>query len=81
VNVPSYDTDARLSVAQAAAYFGLSKTTINRWYTLGHLSDIEYDSRGRRLYRFGELLLAERTTRRSPNSSRSVQRQGVLIRT
>lgn len=76
---PTYDKDARLNLAEAALYFGLSKATINRWYSLGHLADIQHDDRGHRLYRFGELLQAERNTRRNPNSSRSLVRRGVRL--
>lgn len=75
---PTYAMDARLTVGQAATYFGLSMATVNRWYTLGHLKDVTHDGRGCRLYRFSELLTAERDTRRNPNSSRSKKRQGSL---
>jgi hypothetical protein len=71
-----YDMDARLSVAQAAAYFKVSKAVVNMWYVSGRLVDVTKNARGHRLYRFAELLAAERDTRRSPNSSRSAVRCG-----
>lgn len=73
---PSMNLDARLSVADAALYFKLSKATINMWYVRGHLKDVTLDAKGRRLYILRELLDAERATRRSPNSSRSLKRRG-----
>lgn len=72
------DPDARLSVAQAALHFGLSKATINNWYLRGHLKDVIKDANGQRLYLLEELVEAERKTRRHPNSSRSVQRRQLL---
>ena len=76
--VGMYDLTARLTVAEAAVHFALSKATINRWYTLGHLKDVTLDKDGHRLYLFDELLKAERTTRRSPQSSRSLVRRGLV---
>lgn len=65
-----YDMDARLTVAQAADYFGLSKPTINMWYVRGKLTDVVKDDAGCRTYLFRQLLKAERDTRRSPMSHR-----------
>lgn len=76
---PSLNLDARLSVAEAALYFKLSKPAINMWYVNGHLKDVVQDDKGRRRYLLRELLEAERTTRRSPNSSRSLKRRGILL--
>lgn len=73
-----YDLTARLTVAEAAIHFRMSKAAINRWYTLGHLRDVTLNSAGHRLYLFGELLQAERATRRSPNSSRSTVRRATV---
>ena len=69
------DPDARLTVAQAALHFKLSKAVINSWYARGHLKDVTHDAKGQRLYLMEELLEAERKTRRHPNSSRSAQRR------
>lgn len=73
----TFDPNARLTVAQAASYFGMSKAAINRWYSLGRLTDIRHNADGQRLYLFAELLRAERDTRRSSNSSRSRVRRGL----
>lgn len=70
---------ARLTVAQAAVYFGLSKAVINGWYVRGHLTDVEHDAKGQRLYLLRQLLDAEYNTRRHPNSSRSPQRRTLAL--
>lgn len=63
--------DARLTVAQAAQLFGVTKAAVNNWYLRGHLKDVTFDSKGQRLYLFRELCDAERKTRRHPNSHRN----------
>ena len=65
------DLNALLYTNEAAAYFRCTTHRINRWRTLGHLDAAGIDKQGRRLYRFGDLLEAERKTRRSPNSRRA----------
>lgn len=66
------DLDAKLYAAEAAAYFRCSRQRINRWRSLGHLQQVDTDASGRPRYRFGDLLAAERKTRRSPNSRRTL---------
>ena len=67
---------ARLTVGQAAKLLNLAKPVINNWYLRGHLKDVAFDDKGTRLYLLDELLEAERNTRHSPNSSRSLKRRG-----
>jgi hypothetical protein len=74
----TYDMNARLTVAEAAIFFGMSKAAINMWYVSGHLSDVTHNGKGHRLYLFAELLKAERETRHSSNSSRSVARRKLV---
>lgn len=60
--------DARLTGAQAARLARVSPQLIRRWVQLGHL---ERGDDG--LYRTGDVLAAEVTTRRSPKSRRVLQ--------
>lgn len=68
-----YDDDARLTAAEAAEWFDVTPSAINNWFYRGHLEDVGVDDNGQRTYRFGELLDAERNTRRHPNSRRKPQ--------
>lgn len=68
-----FPEDARLSVADAALHFGLSKAHINKWYADGHLADVTKDENGHRLYLLSELVEAEHRTRHHPNSRRKPQ--------
>lgn len=76
--MPPRMLDSRLTLAQAATYFGLSKPTINMWYVNGHLQDVVLNDKGHRLYLLRELVEAEHNTRRSPNSSRSLKRRAAM---
>lgn len=64
------DLDSRLTVAEAAEQFNLTKAAINNWYLRGHLKDVVKDAKGQRLYLLDELFKAEQKTRRHPNSRR-----------
>lgn len=66
--------DALLTGAQAADYLGLSRQLIHRWRTLGHIHPDPASPAGHPLYRLGDLLVAERRTRRSGKSSRNPAR-------
>lgn len=57
--------DARLTGAQAAAMVGRSRQLVHAWAQAGHLTRGEDG-----LYRLGDVLEAERRTRRSPRSHR-----------
>jgi hypothetical protein len=77
------DLDCQLSIAEAAMYFRsagfgqeVSRATINGWYARGRLPGTKIQ-KGQRRYVLRELLDAERDTRRSPNSSRSLTRRGI----
>lgn len=61
------DLDARLSATQSAQAIGISKQLFNYWRTTGKVVP---DQDG--LYRWGDVLQAERQTRRSPNSRRQL---------
>jgi len=63
--------DALLYANEAARYFGCPLQRIIRWRNLGHLEPVEVHN-GRPRYRLGDLLDAERKTRRSPNSRRAL---------
>lgn len=63
--------DIELRAAEAAAYFRCGRQRIADWAKAGHITAIGTDRRGRPLYRLGDLLDAERRTRRSPKSHRS----------
>ncbi len=58
--------DARLTPAQAALVLQVSRQLVNYWRTTGKIVP---DDTGR--YRYGDLLTAERDTRRSTKSSRN----------
>lgn len=62
--------DAQLRAADAARHLKCPRQRVARWVTLGHLTAIGVDGQGHPLYRLGDLLEAERVTRRSPNSRR-----------
>jgi len=64
--------DALLRADEAAAYFRCDPRRIHRWRSLGHIEIAGRDDRGILLYRLGDLLEAERKTRRSPNSRRAL---------
>lgn len=65
------DLDARLTRKQAAQAIGLPGPTIGMWKTRGLL---DTDENG--LYRWGDVLQAERRTRHSPNSRRQLYFSG-----
>lgn len=62
--------DARLRAADAARHLKCPRQRVARWVSLGHLNAVGVDEQGHPLYRLGDLLEAERITRRSPNSRR-----------
>lgn len=72
-----YDLTARLTVAEAAAYFGMTKAAINMWYVSGKLEDVKLNRHGHRTYLFGELLKAESDTRNQPSRSHRKQLQAA----
>jgi DNA-binding transcriptional MerR regulator len=65
-----YDPDAKLPAHLAARLVGVSRQLINYWRTSGILQPAARASRGY-VYRLADVLEAERTTRRSPNSRRA----------
>lgn len=67
--------DALLPGHLAATYFGVSRQLIYRWRQLGHITPAGTDRNGHPLYRLGDLLAAERATRRSPRSTRNPARR------
>jgi len=62
--------DALLSGAQAARAVGVYRQLIRRWVQLGHLTPAARGPKGEPLYRYRDVLAAERVTRRSPQSRR-----------
>lgn len=82
------DEDAGLPIHLAATYFNVTPATVKGWVTRGWA-----DRRGRRhtvrvvgtdwrygrLYRFGDLVEAERAAREHPNSSRSEVRRKPAV--
>ena len=75
------DRDGLVTASTAADRLGISLQVIHAWRTKGWLNPatgerIRLQDRGRRgrsrLYRWGDLCEAERTTRRSPKSRRSL---------
>jgi hypothetical protein len=71
----SVDPDSLLTGAQAARAVHRSRQLIRRWAQLGHLTPAGYTADGAPLYRLGDVWAAERTTRRSPHSSRNPARR------
>lgn len=74
-----YDLDTRLTSPQAIAYFArhgltISRQAIYRWRTLGHITVLGTNAQEQPLYRFGDLIEAERLTRRNPQSTRNRSR-------
>lgn len=65
-----YDPDARLPAHLAARLVGVSRQLVNYWRASGLLQPVGRASRGY-VYRLGDVLEAERQTRRSPNSRRA----------
>ena len=65
------DLDLLLRAVDAARYFRCGRQRIADWVKAGHLTAADTDDAGRPLYRLGDLLDAERRTRRSPKSHRS----------
>lgn len=61
------DMDMRLTRKQAAEKLGIPGATIGMWKTRGLLDTDEHG-----LYRWGDVLEAERLTRHSPNSRRQL---------
>lgn len=61
------DLNARLTRKQAARLIGLPGATVGMWKARG-LLDTDPDG----MYRWGDVLAAERQTRRSPNSRRQL---------
>lgn len=73
------DLEAGLTREQAARFLGVSPATVSMWALRGwraadgtqrHLTVVGRGPRNVRLYRLGDLLEAERDTRRNPNSRR-----------
>lgn len=76
--------NAGLSRAQAALAASVSPATVSMWALRGwtnrdgtqqSLTVVGRDSRGGRLYRYGDILAAEAATRRNPNSRRGTTRR------
>lgn len=61
------DLDVRLTATQSAHLVGISKQLFNYWRTAGKVTP---DAAG--LYRWGDVLEAERQTRRAPQSHRQL---------
>jgi hypothetical protein len=59
----------------AAKRMGVSRQVVNYWRTSGRLPVADKDDKGRPLYRWGDVLEAERQTRRTANSSRNPNRR------
>lgn len=69
------DLDAGLTATQAARAVGVSAAVVCLWHTRGwitgdghrrHLAVVGHGARGQRLYRYGDVVDAERDTRLSP---------------
>jgi DNA-binding transcriptional MerR regulator len=65
-----YDPDTKLPAHLAAAMVGVSRQLVNYWRTSGKLKPVDRDGR-RPLYRLGDILQVERSTRHSPQSHRA----------
>ena len=65
------DLDLTLRAVDAARYFRCGRQRIADWVSAGYLKATDRDGKGRPLYRLGDLLDAERRTRRSPKSHRN----------
>jgi hypothetical protein len=65
-----YDPDAKLPAHLAARLVGVSRQLINYWRTAGLIRPVAVSGRSP-LYRLGDVLEVERTTRRSSQSRRS----------
>lgn len=76
----TYDMDDLLNGRQAAAVAQVQPSLISYWRAHDHLHPVAYvnGNLNRPLYRRGDVLATERKMRRSPKSSRSKQRRGVL---
>lgn len=70
------DMDARLTGAEAANRAGVTRQLVYRWRLLGHLNPVAYNQKGHPLYRWGDVLKAELTTRKSPMSRRAAMSGG-----
>ena len=66
------DFDRLLPAAEAAIRANVSKQVFNYWRRTSKVTPAARDEDGRALYRTSDVLAAERTTRRSPYSHRSV---------
>jgi len=80
----TYDMDAMLTSPQAVAFFAtkgihISKQGIYRWRTLNHIRVKGENEQSQPLYRLGDLLAAERDTRRNPKSSRHERRSLAAV--
>jgi hypothetical protein len=64
------DLEMQIRAVEAARYFRCGRQRIADWVKAGHLTVAATDQHGRPLYRLGDLLDAERRTRRSPKSHR-----------
>ncbi len=64
-----YDLDARLPAHLAAAMVGVSRQLVNYWRNAGLLRSVGASGRSP-LYRLGDVLEVEQTTRRSTQSRR-----------
>jgi DNA-binding transcriptional MerR regulator len=62
--------DALITGTEAARLAGVSKQLVRRWRELGHLQPAD-PTPGRPRFRVGDVLKAERKTRRSPWSRRT----------
>lgn len=72
----TYNMDDLLSGKEAAAAARVSQQTISYWAAKGYLKD-QSEGIGRPRYRRGDVLDAERDTRRNPRSSRSTVRRSA----
>ncbi|MES2155864.1 MAG: hypothetical protein V4510_12080 [bacterium] len=63
--MPTQDMDALLTAVEAATAFHTSIAVILMWRNRGTLTPIRKDWRGRHLYRWGDLLDAERGARQT----------------
>lgn len=91
---PSRD-DVGVPRAFAASRLGVTPHTVSMWVLRGYHTTVESESggqrvehrtvrtvgwfRGRRLYRWGDLVDAERATRNSRNSARNPERRSPTV--
>lgn len=63
--------EARLTAAEAAAEIGCHVSTISRWVKNNYLKPIYCDESGNRIYKRGDVLVAERAARRKALGGRA----------